>query len=242
LKVAFVLAALALVELHFSVVRAQGTAFTYQGRLQNNGIYANGVFNLTFTLFSAPTGGSAAAGPVTNSAVSVTNGFFTVPVDFGPGVFIGTTNWLEIAVATNGANTFSTLAPRQPLTPVPNAIFAESVNAAGLTGTYGGVSSITATNYGYVGRWVTNSYAISTNDTILFCWGTNEVLTLPLTAPFTKIFTVFSKNPNGSVVVTSGGGNQTITVPGLGQAAAVYLGGSTTPSNVLTVTFDGSNY
>ena len=73
------------------------------------------------------------AGPVTNNAVCVTNGLFTVLIDFGSGVFTGQTNWLEIGVETNGASSFTTLAPRQQLTPTPYAIFAES--ASNLLGT-----------------------------------------------------------------------------------------------------------
>jgi len=112
---------------------AQGTAFTYQGQLQNNGSPANGTYNLTFTLFNINSGGSAVAGPMTNNAVGITNGLFTVLIDFGPGVWNGQTNWLEIGVATNGVSTFTTLAPRQELTPTPYAIYAES--ASGLSGT-----------------------------------------------------------------------------------------------------------
>ena len=114
---------------------AQGTAFTYQGQLQNNGSPASGTYNLTFSLFNVNSGGTAVAGPVTNNAVSVTNGLFTVLIDFGPGVFTGATNWLEIGVATNGVSSFTTLAPRQQLTPTPYAIYAENVNAAGISGT-----------------------------------------------------------------------------------------------------------
>ncbi len=112
---------------------AQGTAFTYQGQLQNNGSPASGTYDLTFALFNTNTSGVALAGPVTNDAVVVTNGLFTVLIDFGPGVFTGQINWLEIAVETNGVNTFTTLAPRQQLTPMPYAIYAES--ASGLSGT-----------------------------------------------------------------------------------------------------------
>ncbi len=112
---------------------AQGTAFTYQGRLQNNGSPASGTYNLTFSLFNTNTSGVSIAGPVTNNAVVVTNGLFTVLIDFGPGAFTGQTNWLEIAVETNGVNTFTTLTPRQQLTPTPYAIYAES--ASGLSGT-----------------------------------------------------------------------------------------------------------
>ncbi|MGO8929762.1 MAG: tail fiber domain-containing protein [Limisphaerales bacterium] len=116
-----------------STAQAQGTAFTYQGQLQNNGSPASGTYNLTFSLFDTDTSGVLVAGPVTNNGVLVSNGLFTVLVDFGPGAFTGATNWLEIAVATNRASTFTTLTPRQPLTPTPYAIYAES--ASGLNGT-----------------------------------------------------------------------------------------------------------
>lgn len=82
------------------------------------------------------------AGPVTNPGVTVSNGLFTTTVDFGSGVFTGTNYWLEIDVSTNDANAFTTLAPRQPLTPTPYAIFASdasnvlgSVSTAQLAGT-----------------------------------------------------------------------------------------------------------
>ena len=107
---------------------AQGTAFTYQGQLQNNGSPASGTYNLTFSLFNTNITACAIAGPVTNNGVVVTNGLFTVLIDFGPGVFTGATNWLEIGVETNGASTFTTLTPRQQLTPVPYAIYAESAS------------------------------------------------------------------------------------------------------------------
>lgn len=244
----------------------QGTAFTYQGHLHCNGTPANGIYNFSFSLFATNTDGVPVAGPVTNNAVLVTNGQFTVPIDFGNGAFIGSTSWLEIAVESGNATNFTTLIPRQNLTPTPYAIYAESANGASISNlnisTASGtlplgslpspvvtngpsgvtLSGLTATNYSYVGRWITNSCTISANDTILFCWGTNEVLTLPTSAPFTKMFTIFSKNPNGSVILTNGTGSQTITAPGIGQVLAVYLGGANSPSNMVTVMFDGSNY
>ncbi len=111
-----------------STAFAQGTAFTYQGQLQNNGSPASGTYNLAFSLFNTNTGGVAIAGPVTNNAVNVTNGLFTSLVDFGFGVFTGTSNWLQIAVETNGASSFTNLTPRQQLTPVPYAIYAEGTS------------------------------------------------------------------------------------------------------------------
>jgi hypothetical protein len=113
---------------------AQGTEFTYQGRLNAGGSPANGSYDIAFSLYGTTAGGVAIAGPVTNSAVAVTNGLFTTMVDLG-NVFTGASNWLQIAVSTNGANAFSSLVPRQQLTPVPYAVYAESANATNLVGT-----------------------------------------------------------------------------------------------------------
>ena len=113
---------------------AQGTAFTYQGRLNAGGNLASGSYDLTFTLFNTNTSGVPIAGTITNSATAVSNGLFTTTIDFGAGVFTGSSSWLEIAVRTNGAGGFGTLTPRQEVTPTPNAIYAESANAAGLIG------------------------------------------------------------------------------------------------------------
>src|SRR5690242_16467532 len=81
---------------------AQSTAFTYQGRLDLNGIPANGTYDLTFTLFNTNSTGVATAGPITNSLTTVTGGLFTTSIDFGPAAFPGPNSWLEIAVRTNG--------------------------------------------------------------------------------------------------------------------------------------------
>jgi hypothetical protein len=113
----------------FSTAQAQGTAFTYQGRLNTGGAAANGSYDLQFTLYATNVNGAALAGPVTNPAVAVTNGLFATTINFG-NVFTGASNWLAIAVSTNAANAFSTLAPRQQLTPVPYAITAANVSGA----------------------------------------------------------------------------------------------------------------
>jgi hypothetical protein len=119
---------LAVLNFNFSNASAQGTAFTYQGQLQNNGSLASGTYNLTFTLYSTGTAGSIVAGPVTNNAVGVTNGLFTVTINFGAAVWNGQTNWLQIGVESNGTTPFVALNPRQQLTPAPYAIAAGSLN------------------------------------------------------------------------------------------------------------------
>ncbi|MGO8931687.1 MAG: tail fiber domain-containing protein [Limisphaerales bacterium] len=113
---------------------AQSTAFTYQGQLATAGQPANGNYDLTFALFNASTGGRAAAGPLETDAVAISNGLFTIVLDFGSGIFDGTSYWLEIGVRTNGDSSFTTLSPRQTLTPTPYAIYAQGADATGLEG------------------------------------------------------------------------------------------------------------
>lgn len=119
--------------LQFSVAPAQTTAFTYQGRLGSGGNPANGVYDLKFSLFNTNADGIALTPPVTNNAVTVSNGLFTTLVDFGSGAFAGGSNWLEIAVSTNGASDFATLTPRQQVTPTPYAVMTEGVIPGGVT-------------------------------------------------------------------------------------------------------------
>ncbi|MBI3850306.1 MAG: hypothetical protein HY298_08465 [Verrucomicrobia bacterium] len=117
-------------------IRAQGTAFTYQGRLADTGSPANGNYDLRFTVYdSTNSPGTIIAGPLTNAPTVVSNGLFTVKLDFGASVFTGAARWLEIAVRTNGSGAFATLTPRQHLTPTPYAIYAGGANAAGISGT-----------------------------------------------------------------------------------------------------------
>ena len=112
-------------------VSAQGTAFTYQGRLNDNGNPASGTYDLQFTLRDALTAGNVIGSSLTNSTVAVSNGLFTVTVDFGGGVFSGAARWLEIGVRTNGSvSAYTTLSPRQPITSTPYAIQAASATTA----------------------------------------------------------------------------------------------------------------
>ena len=110
-----------------------GSAFSYQGRLLDNGSPANGRFDLRFGLFTSDTGGLPQATQLTNANVAVSNGLFTTTLDFGADVFAGASFWLEIGVRKAGASTdFVTLQPRQPLTPAPYAIY--TLKAESLTG------------------------------------------------------------------------------------------------------------
>ncbi|HEV2691650.1 MAG TPA: hypothetical protein VG347_02015 [Verrucomicrobiae bacterium] len=147
----------------------QGTAFTYQGRLNDGGSPANGSYDLRFTLFDSSTNGNAIGLPQTNLAVAVSAGIFTTNVDFGP-VFNGNSYWLSISVRTNGnTGAFTLLSPRQALLPVPYAIFANTasnvvgsvsatqligtLSSAQVAGTYGGSVNFTNSTNSFNGRY-----------------------------------------------------------------------------------------
>ena len=107
-----------------------GTSFTYQGRLSDGTDAATGLYDLAFSLWNAATGAAQVGHTLTNAAVGVTNGLFTVSVDFGSGVFDGTARWLEVGVRTHGSGSFVTLFPRQALAATPYAQYAPSAGAA----------------------------------------------------------------------------------------------------------------
>ena len=110
--------------------RADHHGHHLQGQLTSGAGNANGSFDLTFAVWDANVAGNFIAGPVTNSAVAVSNGLFTVQLDFGPGVFTGTNYWVEMGVRTNGGAGFATLVPRQQLTPAPYALYAPQASNA----------------------------------------------------------------------------------------------------------------
>jgi hypothetical protein len=150
-KLNYVVVTLALLALFAgSIVAApSGTAFTYQGRLTVGANVANGNYDLNFSLYDALSSGSQVGSSLTNTA-AVSNGLFTVTLDFGASAFNGDGRWLEIGARTNGSGAFTTLSPRQKLTPTPYAItagnFTGTLPSGQLAGTYG--SAVTFNNAG----------------------------------------------------------------------------------------------
>src|SRR5262245_4004901 len=113
IKRAVILLTLSTIIHHPSAAVAQGTSFTYQGRLNDGPNPASGQYDLRFTLYDLAAAGSVVAGPLTNASTGVSNGLFTVTVDFGVGTFNGANRWLQIDVRTNGGAAFTPLVPRQ---------------------------------------------------------------------------------------------------------------------------------
>ena len=118
---------------------ALGTSFTYQGKLTDGGAPANGNYDVRFILYDAESGGSQVGNTILKTNVPVTNGLFTVDLDFGTtlviptpspaaspspsvsptvtavptpiavNVFDGNARWLEIAVRPGGSSNSPTV-------------------------------------------------------------------------------------------------------------------------------------
>jgi hypothetical protein len=111
---------------------AQTSAVRYQGELKQSGIAAQGSHEMQFKLFDSLSGGSQVGSTVTNNSVSVTDGIFSVILDFGaPAFSTGADRFLEIAVHKVGDPPgFTLLSPRQLLTSSPYSIRTVSAAAA----------------------------------------------------------------------------------------------------------------
>ncbi len=106
------------------------TAITYQGRLSSTDGPVTGVYDLELSLWTSPTGSVQTASTVTATGVQVSEGLFTVGLDFGSGVFDGRALWLQIGVRTNGGDAFATMLPRQALAAAPYANYAPNAGLA----------------------------------------------------------------------------------------------------------------
>jgi trimeric autotransporter adhesin len=186
---------------------AQGSAFTYQGGLTDNASAANGTYEFRFALFDTVSDGTQIGPALTNSAVAVSSGNFTVTLDFGAGAFSGANRWLQIGVRTNGnGGAFTTLNPRQPITATPYATFAANAATA--------VSASSITN----GTAVTSLNNL--RDNVTLAAGSNVTIT-----PSGNTLTI-NVPSSGSSNWFGSGGNTYITSGNIGI-------GTTTPQGLL---------
>jgi hypothetical protein len=144
---------------------AQGTAFSYQGRLNDGGGPANGTYDFAFTIWTAAMGPSQVGTTFTTNGVAVSSGLFAVTIDFGSGIFTGEDRWLQVGVRTNGAATFVTLTPREKVTAVPYAITAGNltgvVSNSSISGTYSSAVTFNNAANQFAGSFVGNGSALS---------------------------------------------------------------------------------
>jgi hypothetical protein len=220
-------------------LQAQGTAFTYQGRLTDpSGNPVSGPVDLQIKMFPAPTGGSLLGSPLMIPGVTVNNGVFTTTIDFGAqessNLFTGQVLWMEISDVTH-----EVVFPRQQITPTPYAILAASalnantafeltgnLPAGQLSGTIASSNlpaspvfsgTVTASNFSGSGATLT-----ALNPANLSA-GTANVSILGNAATATTATTAASANSVAAANITAGTANISIT----GNAAT-----ATTASNV----------
>jgi len=116
---------------------AADPGFSYQGELRLSDVPIDGDHDFRFRLYADETGGAAVGATLTLDNVSVTNGVFSVFLDFGAAPLVDQPRFLEIDVRTSGAGAFQTLAPRTRLSTTPYAWSAavaleDSVNSASI--------------------------------------------------------------------------------------------------------------
>ncbi len=113
-----------------------GTAFTYQGYLEDGGVPANDTYDMWFKLWNGAAGGAQIGGTVAKNGVAVSEGLFNVELDFGD-VYNGNELWLAIEVRGPGDMLFTLLTPRQPMNATPFALYARSIplDGDGVAGT-----------------------------------------------------------------------------------------------------------
>jgi len=115
-----------------TLAQGPGTAFTFQGKLGDSGSPVNGMFDMQFKLFDAASTQVGTTITLNNPPVQVTNGVFTVQLDFGASALPGDDRFLEIGIRRNTTDAYTLLSPRSKITSSPYAI--RSLNATSADG------------------------------------------------------------------------------------------------------------
>ncbi len=129
--------ALGLIVCSTVIAEPVGTAFTYQGRLNDLGEPGDGEYDFRLELYDAAVEGTQVGGTIFLTNIPVVGGYFTLEPDFGD-VFDGQARWLEISVRM-GETEYEILEPRQKVMPTPYALRA-------LKGSYTGVYPVNVDN------------------------------------------------------------------------------------------------
>ena len=97
-----------------------GTAFTYQGHLEDGSGAVTAACDFEFSLWDAAALGNQVGTTQTVLGQAVSNGLFTVQLDFGQDAFDGDARWMEISVRhPAGSGSYTLLTQRQEWTPAP---------------------------------------------------------------------------------------------------------------------------
>jgi len=129
-----------------------GTAFTYQGLLKRGNAPVSGDCSMAFRLYDASSGGNQVGSAITPT-VPITNGLFTVQLDFGTSAFAGEARWLSIQVKCSSDSAYIDLG-RQALTAAPYSMYSTSTGAL-----QGRSVATTAPGSGQVLKWNGNAWS-----------------------------------------------------------------------------------
>jgi hypothetical protein len=137
-------------------------AFSYQGRLMDGSVPANGNYDFIINLYDNPTlppslGSCTNAGTGSLLNQPVQNGIFTFYLfcsTSNSSMFTGGERWIEVQVRRTGTTTYTTL-PRQPISPVPYAfsLYPWAVISSTATGGGFGSSILNIYNNNTVSTW-----------------------------------------------------------------------------------------
>jgi hypothetical protein len=103
---------------------AEAEPFAFQGQLNDQGVPADGLYDLEFTLFGIDSGGTPIGMTVMLEDQQVSSGTFNVELDFGD-VFDGSARWIEVGVRNgDSVDAFTGLSPRLKVGSAPQASYA----------------------------------------------------------------------------------------------------------------------
>lgn len=232
-----------------------GTAFTYQGQLVTTSGPVNDTCDMQFDLYDVAGGGS----PLDSEALSyvrVSDGVFSVQLDFEAAVFDGEARWLEVSVQCSGDSSHVTLEPRYALTAAPYALYALAAPWGGLTDVPGGLSDgdddtlgALSCGSGQIAQWNGTAWVCSTggggggwslsgnagtNPTNFL--GTTDIATLTFKVSNTVALRLAPGAAGGTPNVI--GGYEGNVIPDSVQGGTIGGGGSSTGSQFNRVTAD----
>ncbi len=231
-------------------VGAQSNTFTYQGRLTDNNVAAGGTYEMEFRVFDAATAGNQLPQPTPvtltftiagTNPVTVSNGVFTVKLDFGNGVFTGADRWLEISVRKpSDPPGFTLLTPRQPITSSPYSIKTLNANAADSLSSACILCITDAQISGIDGSKVTGSVASATTAGSATTSTTAATATNALNLGGLAANTYLQKNGDGSLLTNIAGTFKWNVIAGTSQQAVGNNGYVANDAGQVTITLPTS--
>lgn len=214
-----------------------GTAFTYQGRLLDNGAPANGTYDLQLRLFNSGLGGLQQGPTVLLNDQVVSNGVFTASVDFGAQAD-GKALWMQIDVRPGASvGVYTPIFPRTKLEATP---YAQGLNLPVSQSTNTSSTLLEFTNQSTIGSVMRLTSAGPSGN---FPAGFFQPVLSADTDDGNGIFALTSANSAYALyAVSSGSGGRAIVGRNEGTSgpvATLDITGSTNTSNAITVNTDG---